>query len=709
MNLRTWLVCGALGSGLLAPRAHAEGARFYNLEGFGQFLDGNPESTAITEDGTIVLPPTVRERYSDAAAAFSAATARGNDIVVARVDDGEVFAIDRAGKTRTLFRAEETLVTALLDTDRGLFVATGAPAKIYCVDSKGKVTTFHTADAGHIWALADGPGDTLFAATGEPGTVVRIDAKGNGTVIFEPEQKHLRSIVYDKTLGIFVGGGERGTLYRSADGKAFRALYGSTHTEITAIVVSKNSVYIAAVTGADALATEPEEKGKGKGPEVSSQMIAVGMDGSAEIIAGSSDEGIFAMVVDDKDQVVVATGATGRDDPRGRLYAVEPKERRISMLYQSPSRRITHLVPLPRGAMAAVAAGGGRISHLSGGYAPKGEFFTLPFDAGINAQFGNVRVFGSWPKGTAVTTALRTGQIPEPDESWSDWSQEVKATENGPLRATNGRYFQLRVSLESAGDQTPIVHRVRLAYQRQNLPPFVREVVALSKGLALFAVPYEAPKSKTISLGDKSSKDAEDDDDDKKNGKNARARQTEETGALTVRWLAEDPNGDELRYDLSFRPLGRSEWTSMKAELDDPFYTINSSRLPDGHYQFRVRATDAPSNADGRELDDTRNSPAVLVDNTAPSIDALNVTVVGKRVTARTVVADLVGPLITAEYSLDGRSFRPLVPDDGVLDGPGESFTLRLGLLETGEHILTLHVVDEADNHGAAEAHFTVH
>ena len=45
-----------------------------------------------------------------------------------------------------------------------------------------------------------------------------------------------------------------------------------------------------------------------------------------------------------------------------------------------------------------------------------------------------------------------------------------------------------------------------------------------------------------------------------------------------------------------------------------------------------------------------------------------------------------------------------IVPDDGVLDGAGESFSVRLGPLARGQHIITIHVVDEADNHGAGEA-----
>jgi hypothetical protein len=706
-----------LASLIIATTARAESPRSYNLEGFGEFLDGNPESTAITEEGTIRLPSGARERFADTAATFSAATVRGEDVIVARVDDGEVLAIDRAGKTKSLYKAEETLVTALLATKRGLFVATSSPGKIYRVDDAGKATLFHTPDATYVWGMVEGPDDVLFCVTGESGTVLKVDRKGNGEVLFKPEQTHLKSILYDKALGLFVGGGERGVLYRAQDNKTFKALYDTGHPEITAIITRGNYVYAAGVTGAEALASEPAEskssrKGGKDGPEVSSQLAQVAMDGSSEIVAGSSDEAIFAMALDDKERVVVSTGATGRDDPRGRLYAVEPKKREISMIYQSPSKRITHLLSLPRGALAAVAADGGRVIHLAGGVADKGEFITQAFDTGINSRFGVVDIFGTFPSGTTVTASVRSGQTAKPDDSWSEWSKGVKAPGGARPQAPNGRFMQVRLTLEATQNLSPEVERVRLAYLRQNLPPFLREVVAMKKGLALLPIVSDEPKSKTISLNEKANEKANDEarrgDDEKEPKRVARARQVERRGALTLKWIAEDPNGDELSYDISVRPLGGSAWQKLKEKIQDPFYTLAAAQLPDGHYQFKVRATDLPANPDGAELEDSRESRSVLIDNTPPSIDPLKVTLVGRKATIRFAAADSVGPLTDAGYALDGKEFRPLVPDDGILDGAGETFTIRLPELEPGTHTLTVRVSDGADNEGNGEAELTI-
>ena len=710
------MVKGFVAAAIMAvgmPVAWAETPRFYELEGFGHFLDGNPESTAVNEEGAIILPPTVREWYADTVASYSAAAAWGSQIAVARIDDGQVLAIDRAGKETPLMKADEHLVTAMLATTDGLFVAAGPPARIYKIDRGGQVRLFYAADAAHVWGMAEA-GDGIYLVTGEPGTVVKVDRRGNGKRLFAPEQEHLRSVVFDKRLGLFVGGGSHGVVYRSKDGATdLRALFDTAHEEVTAMLVGASYVYVAAVSGADALVANNKSRGQRKekgGADVQAQLVQVEMDGAARVLAGSNDEAIFDLAFDDVGRVVVATGAAGKEDPRGRLYTVDPGRRVVSMIYQSPSRRLTQLVSLPGKALAAIAAEGGRITHLTGGVAPSGEFLTLPFDAAINAQFGMVQLFGEFPPGTGASVAVRTGQTATPDGSWSPWSPEVPAPGNTAPKVPNGRYAQARITLKSAQNRSPAVYRLRLAYLRQNLPPFVREVVALRKGIALLPLYREEQKSKTISLDDKTRDDLRHDTTAKPTHESKpRARQVMSDGALTVKWVAEDPNGDDLRYDLMIRNAEPpNPWRTLESSLAEPFYTLNATQLPDGHYQFKVRATDRPSNPDGLEKEDTRESRSVLVDNTPPSVDEPTVNMKGGEVTVRAAVHDAVGPLIQATYSLDTGDLRPLLPDDGVLDGPRETFTMRFSQLASGPHAVTIRVVDEAENQGFRQARFVV-
>ena len=58
------------------------------------------------------------------------------------------------------------------------------------------------------------------------------------------------------------------------------------------------------------IAQQKEGGAKNKGPEVRSQLVRVDMDGTAEVLAGSSDEAIFDMALDDKGRPLFAYGRT---------------------------------------------------------------------------------------------------------------------------------------------------------------------------------------------------------------------------------------------------------------------------------------------------------------------------------------------------------------------------------------------------------------
>ncbi|MEL6548590.1 MAG: hypothetical protein AAFQ82_28465, partial [Myxococcota bacterium] len=227
------------------------------------------------------------------------------------------------------------------------------------------------------------------------------------------------------------------------------------------------------------------------------------------------------------------------------------------------------------------------------------------------------------------------------------------------------------------------------------------------KGVALLPIKRQPQSGSTVNLDGRGPTNGKS-DAAKKPATGSRARKVNQRGALTVRWVAEDPNGDELKYDLRYRSLGATGWTELENSLEEPFFTLNSAQLPDGHYQFQVRASDAPSNPDGVYKDDTRESRAILIDNTPPSVEKTDAKVSGRNATVRVAVADNVGPITTAEFALDGRDFRPLPPDDGVLDGVGETFTLRMESLPSGPHAVTVRVADEANNEGYGQVRFEI-
>ena len=60
------------------------------------------------------------------------------------------------------------------------------------------------------------------------------------------------------------------------------------------------------------------------------------------------------------------------------------------------------------------------------------------------------------------------------------------------------------------------------------------------------------------------------------------------------------------------------------------------------------------------------------------------------------------------EYSVDADQWRILFPEDGIADGTLERFELKLTDLSSGEHVLTVRVVDSVGNIGTGKLNISV-
>src|SRR5439155_10047840 len=76
------------------------------------------------------------------------------------------------------------------------------------------------------------------------------------------------------------------------------------------------------------------------------------------------------------------------------------------------------------------------------------------------------------PPGTNLTVSVRTGNVADPDDTWSDWSSEYTDSEKTAITAPTARFVQYRVTLSSANPKaTPELHRLALRYKTTNQAP----------------------------------------------------------------------------------------------------------------------------------------------------------------------------------------------------------------------------------------------
>jgi hypothetical protein len=149
----------------------------------------------------------------------------------------------------------------------------------------------------------------------------------------------------------------------------------------------------------------------------------------------------------------------------------------------------------------------------------------------------------------------------------------------------------------------------------------------------------------------------------------------------SVVWSAEDPNGDVLEYEVALRQVGEPSFRVLVRDHPFPGYAMDTGTLPDGSYEVRIMASDAPSNAPGQALNAQRVGGPFRVDHRAPEILELAVSRSDEKtlnVSGR--VQDSASPIRVLEVSWDGRAWRPIVSEDGFLDSRSESFRASITL-----------------------------
>jgi hypothetical protein len=193
--------------------------------------------------------------------------------------------------------------------------------------------------------------------------------------------------------------------------------------------------------------------------------------------------------------------------------------------------------------------------------------------------------------------------------------------------------------------------------------------------------------------------------------------------AVTVRWAAHDDNGDDLMYSVWYRGVGEKNWRLLKDKISDKFLSFDASLLPDGSYEAKVVASDAPDHTDAETLTGERVSDAFVVDTTPPVPGVLTATLVAGtagsgttgKIHATFSAKDATSPIAHAEYSVDAGPWQYLEPVGKVSDSleerynfvaavPAVSGDAAAGVVNAAEHVIAVRVYDRYENVVAVKA-----
>ncbi len=362
-------------------------------------------------------------------------------------------------------------------------------------------------------------------------------------------------------------------------------------------------------------------------------------------------------------KLLVATGM------QGQLFEVDEATKEKSEIARLDNGQIHCLLRRPDGSIVMGTGDPGKLYVLENRYAAKGTVTSEVLDAKIISKWGTLGWKATTPPGTSVSVAVRSGNISDPDDTWSDWSAEQTNPLDARALAPMARYLQYRITLASTQPQaTPEVRHFVLRYKTTN----------------------QAPEITSLDVPD------------------LEAGNVDNPRKLKIRWNATDPNEDELTYALYFRKDGWKDWVLLENEFDKKEYDWDTTTVPSGHYQIKVVASDRRDNAPEETLTAERISARVPVAHAAPKVTLRVTGFDGDRAVLEASATDPLVRLTEASFAVSGKRWANIFPVDGLFDSKTESFNFKTEPLQPGTHVLVLRIKNAAGNVGSADVLFTV-
>lgn len=730
-----------------ATPLHAQQTHLWTQSRFDEFEKGTTRGVAIGSDGHLRMGPGLREMLTTPSTfVWSIAVDKNGTAFLGTGSPATVLRVGKDGKPFTLFESKDVSVQAVaLGPDGALYAATLPSGKVYKLNASAAVkqdeasatvvfdasklpetskidgTTVETKPADgksrYIWALTFDPQGRLYIATGGPGAVYRLDGTKPGAKaeeFFKSDEQHIRSLAWDHQGNLIAGSDGSGLVYRiNPQGQGY-VLFEAPRREIPAIAVGADGTIYAASVG---------EKGHNPLPPLPLQgmasiTITVVQPGSLQAANASSSvpEGteIYALqegqaprkLWSGQEEIVYALatqsdGLLALSGNRGRVFRIQPDGDYADVAHLAAQQGLC-LAAGPGQEMLIGTGNTGKLAVL--GATEKHEYASDVLDAGALARFGRVEIE---PSSTGYELWTRTGNVEQPVRGWSDWAP----VKDGTVASPSGRFLQWKAELQPGGN----IGAVGVNYLPVNSAPVVDDlVVAPGARLNTQAQP-SSQQTVTISFptagqGATISYDGT---------SNAPLQAQKDRSAITVRWASHDDDNDDLVYSIYLRGDGEHVWRLLKKNLTDKAYSFDAALIPDGGYQVKVVASDAPSHTPGDALTGEKVSERFEIDTTPPVITNLKAEQqpascaqphCTKAVHVTFEANDATSPIAHAEYSIDAQRWQFLAPVGILSDSKHESYVLDLPASspagQPGEHLLTVRAYDRYDNVGVAKIVF---
>jgi outer membrane protein assembly factor BamB len=749
------------------PSALAEHTRRWRQSTYDDFLKGTAHGVAVRSDGRLELAPKFTLLAdADASYLWSVRLDPKGTLYAAGGSPAKVFRFDASGKPAVVFDSTDLSAQAIAFDSKGtLYVGTSPDGKVYRVSSSGEKSVFFDPKTKYIWDLAFAADGTLYVATGDKGQVFAVAPDGKGELFYSSDEAHIRVLAFDAKGNLIAGTEPSGRVLRisrasrksaAKDSKSSAApgtegfvLYETSKREVTSLAVSADgTIYASAIgekqrtgtlapntvittsQGTTTITTAgPITSGQGQPqqpfvpfpPLLSSSIYRISPDGAPEEVWSSRDDVVYALGLGSDGRLLAGTGNNGA------LLAIDGRGV-FGQLAKAGSAQITGVARNSAGKVFLCTANPGKVFSLGPEYEAEGTYESHSFDAQHFSQWGRLEWWSPPPTTAAKSSApsgeprleffVRSGNTEDPGHEWSRWYGPYTKSSSS-VEAPSARFVQWKAVIHD-GRPGDGIDWVNLAYLPRNVAPVIDGIAIQDPGVRaqgqLGMIPNQ-PTTVTLKMPPSPSASGVSGVIITQSGTPPHfeppPQGTVQKGYQSVLWTAHDDNDDELRYAVYFRGENEREWKLLKDNLEQKFYSWDTTTFPDGAYSLKIVATDAPSNPPSLALKTERESERFEVDNTPPVVKIFGVTgdwamPNGKLTIVQFSAQDTGSNLERAQYSVDGGEWILVAPITRISDAPEERYEITLSGLVAGEHTIAVRAFDRLENVGSAKTTFTV-
>src|SRR5580704_8954969 len=233
---------------LVSP-AFAEGTRIWEQSKFDELTKGTATGVAIRSSGGLELAPTFKSLYATPSTyIWSIASDDAGNVYVAAGAPARVYRIASDGKATVIFEPKELQVQALQTGPGGaIYAATAPDGKVYKLEHMSEHKPGAKAQADSHQEAASDKKDK--ANDDKDAAKPVVDASWSSSVYFEPGTKYIWDLALDKTGNLYVATGDHGEIYRVTPRGEHSVFFKSDETHIRVLAFDAQENLIAGSDG----------------------------------------------------------------------------------------------------------------------------------------------------------------------------------------------------------------------------------------------------------------------------------------------------------------------------------------------------------------------------------------------------------------------------------------------------------------------------